>query len=500
MRKDREGRVRAGGRRGQRTADPTSVSQDRQRSPMGAGGKAGVGLGGLGIIGVILALLFGGGLGGGDGGSTGGGSSAPVERPGGVMRDQLSTAENRELDRFLEAAVADIGDFWRVTYPDVYGGSYRPPTEVFPFSVSRNEPQLSCGGPVNAAVMNLNAIYCPAGDYITWDDEQLIASLATNNGDLSVAVVLAHEWGHSIQDSRRANVKGATIIKELQADCFAGAWTGSVMRGETDLVEFSPSELDGALAGFLLLRDPPGTDIAAQQAHGSGFDRIGAFREGVEQGAQHCKTYETAGFPLLDFPLDEADYHGTGNLPYVEALDAAIEDLDAFWRDTIVELTNGEDQFGLVDYRSSRSGTAECPSRTRSEDGPIFYCEDTGSITWDDDSIEQVHGEFGDFSIAVLLAHEYGHGIIELAGAATNSRDTELLADCLAGAWSGRVAYGESTTGLSLSAGDLDEAMSALLRLRHPDRFGVADDINAFDRIDQFQAGFFDGANACRIP
>ncbi|MCP4084107.1 MAG: hypothetical protein GY745_03470 [Actinomycetia bacterium] len=497
MRKDREGQVRAGGRRGQRTADPTSVSQGR--TPMGRGGKAGVGLGGLGIIGVIVALIFGGGLGGGDGGTSGGGSSTPVERPGGVNRSELSAADNDELDQFLEAAVTDIDNFWRVTYTDVYGGTYRPPTEVFPFSVSRNEPSLTCGGPINASIMSLNAIYCPAGDYITWDDEELIASLATRNGDLSVAVVLAHEWGHSIQDSRRGDVKGATIIKELQADCFAGAWTGSVMRGETNLVEFSPSELDGALAGFLLLRDPPGTDIAAQQAHGSAFDRIGAFRQGVEEGAHHCQKYETTGFPLLDFPLDEADYSTGGNLPYAEALDAAIEDLDAFWRDTIAELTGGEEQFGLLDYRSGQGGSPECPSRTRSDDGPIFYCEDNGSIMWDDDTLEQVHREFGDFSIAVLLAHEYGHGIIDLAGAAKNGRETELWSDCLAGAWSGRVAYGESTTGLSLSAGDLDEAMSALLRLRHPDRFGVTEDITAFDRVEEFQAGFLDGESACRI-
>ena len=47
---------------------------------------------------------------------------------------------------------------------------------------------------------------------------------------------------------------------------------------------------------MLLLRDAPGQSAADPSAHGSAFDRIGAFQDGFESGAEQCATYfEPAG-------------------------------------------------------------------------------------------------------------------------------------------------------------------------------------------------------------
>ncbi len=58
---------------------------------------------------------------------------------------------------------------------------------------------------------------------MAWDAEGLLPDLQSRFGDFAIPVVLAHEWGHAVQG--RSNFAARTVTKELQADCFAGAWS-----------------------------------------------------------------------------------------------------------------------------------------------------------------------------------------------------------------------------------------------------------------------------------
>jgi hypothetical protein len=58
---------------------------------------------------------------------------------------------------------------------------------------------------------------------VAWDAEGLLPDLLSRFGDFVIPVVLAHEWGHAVQG--RSNFAARTVTKELQADCFAGAWS-----------------------------------------------------------------------------------------------------------------------------------------------------------------------------------------------------------------------------------------------------------------------------------
>lgn len=80
--------------------------------------------------------------------------------------------------------------------------------------------------------------------------------LAAKYGDFTVAVVIAHEWGHAVQ--HRAEIDQPTVVLELQADCFAGAWTRHVTSSGTSRFEAGTRELDESLAGILSFRDAPG--------------------------------------------------------------------------------------------------------------------------------------------------------------------------------------------------------------------------------------------------
>ena len=68
-----------------------------------------------------------------------------------------------------------------------------------------------------------NAFYCLQSNFIAYDDVALMPRLAETFGTFSVALVLAHEWGHGIQD-RAGNGDEQTVYLEQQADCFAGAF------------------------------------------------------------------------------------------------------------------------------------------------------------------------------------------------------------------------------------------------------------------------------------
>ena len=83
------------------------------------------------------------------------------------------------------------------------------------------------------------------------------------------------------------------MTKEIQADCFAGAWTAHADGGT-----FKPSsdDLDHALAGFLYCATNPGPRSRPQ--HGSGYDRADSFRTGFESGAGACKAYRD-GDPIV---------------------------------------------------------------------------------------------------------------------------------------------------------------------------------------------------------
>jgi hypothetical protein len=74
------------------------------------------------------------------------------------------------------------------------------------------------------------------------------------------------------------------IVRELQADCFAGAWSRHVQ--DQGLLE--AGDLDEATLAVFSARDVPGTPWTDPQAHGSGFERTRAFTDGYESGPKAC--------------------------------------------------------------------------------------------------------------------------------------------------------------------------------------------------------------------
>ncbi len=133
-----------------------------------------------------------------------------------------------------------------------------------------------------------NAFYCPPDKTIYYDDA-LLRGFYNDPGDYAAVTVLAHEWGHSIQDDlgikkQAAGGQNYTIQTELQADCFAGAFARHILElgylEEGDLEEGGEALLKGG--------DPRSFKWFDPQAHGKPFQRGAYFNKGWEGGIQPC--------------------------------------------------------------------------------------------------------------------------------------------------------------------------------------------------------------------
>jgi predicted metalloprotease len=100
--------------------------------------------------------------------------------------------------------------------------------------------------------------------------------------DFALAYVVAHEWGHHLQNVlgilRKSKLKSIQI--ELQADCLAGVWSYSTWaRG---LLE--PGDILKAIRLARLVGDAPGIPNNDPNAHGSPSQRVAWFKRGYRSG------------------------------------------------------------------------------------------------------------------------------------------------------------------------------------------------------------------------
>ncbi|MFG1675978.1 neutral zinc metallopeptidase [Micromonospora sp. NPDC049282] len=214
----------------------TSQVDDRRGSGGGGGGMGipipggGGGRGGLvSIIIAVLVALVGGGFGLNAATNGGGGS----EQGDNTSLEQKCSAQDalKQLDCRNTLYVNSIQAYWRTAMPEVFGEQYQPSKTVF-FSQNVN---TGCG----AADSGVGPFYCPADDlvYIDLTFYRLLADQLGAEGEFAQPYVLAHEYGHHVQDllgteaemrrqqQRDPQDANALSVKlELQADCYAGAW------------------------------------------------------------------------------------------------------------------------------------------------------------------------------------------------------------------------------------------------------------------------------------
>ena len=122
-------------------------------------------------------------------------------------------------------------------------------------------------------------------------------------GDFAQAYVIAHEFGHHVQNilglteraaaDRRSGPDSASVALELQADCFAGVWghdASQAGRAAAGKVELDPGDVEEGLRAAAAIGDDrlqkmsTGRVMPDRFTHGSSAQRVEWFRRGMETG------------------------------------------------------------------------------------------------------------------------------------------------------------------------------------------------------------------------
>ncbi|MEX2256819.1 MAG: neutral zinc metallopeptidase, partial [Acidimicrobiia bacterium] len=341
----------------------------------------------------------------------------------------------------LKDAIADIQAYWTEQFPELYGSDYEPiPANRIIAAKPRVKLPKCQGQTVTYGDAENNAFYCYKSNFIAYDDVGLFPRIHRDFGGLAVPLVLAHEWGHAIED-RAGNADQRTILKELQADCFAGSWLKHVADGDSKRVKLKDGNLDAALAALLNFADEPGTSEETEPgAHGSGFDRVSALQQGFDDGAEACAPYYDTPPTIVEIPFsDEQDAATGGNAPAEKVIPVGVDLLNDFYTQVepaYVPKTIDDVYAFDADDEDNLPVCGGTEQDKETVDNRLFYCIDDGNFGFDEPYVQHVYDDIGDFGVVTLLANPfatYVQTIQQFPGVDENADNAVLGADCYTG-------------------------------------------------------------------
>jgi uncharacterized protein len=267
--------------------DPSQVSDRRGMS----GSPVAIGGGAIGLIVAVVLLLLNGGL---DGGSTSGAGPSSD-----LSSCRTGADAQQSQDCAVVAYVNSIQEYWS----HAIRGYSDAKTVLF-----TDRTQTGCG----TATTAIGPFYCPADGHVYIDlgfFQELTNRFGASGGPLAQAYVLAHEYGHHVQDLLGTIDRGgagsqgptsASVRLELQADCYAGVWASNAVQ-----TGFITKITDADVADALSAAAAVGDDRLQQEfqgkvnpetwTHGSSEERQHWFSTGYQSGdPRACDTFSGA--------------------------------------------------------------------------------------------------------------------------------------------------------------------------------------------------------------
>lgn len=256
------------------------------RDMRGKGGRtAGLGLGGLVIVGLITWLL-------------GGNPLDVIQQAGGLSvgsdTEYVATPEEEALAKFSRQILAGTEDVWTAEFSRL-GLRYEPPTLVL-FS---GAVQSGCGG----ATSSTGPFYCSA-DQSVYIDLSFFSTMKEqfgSAGDFAYAYVIAHEVGHHVQyllgtlqqvhqakaqlSQKEANKLSVRL--ELQADFYAGLWAhqDNAMFGSLEAGDLEEGlEIAARIGDDYLQKQTQGYAVPETFNHGTSAQRARWLKKGFSTG------------------------------------------------------------------------------------------------------------------------------------------------------------------------------------------------------------------------
>jgi uncharacterized protein len=275
-------------------------------SGRGVGRRAAIG-GGLGGLLIVVVAVF---LGVDPANLLGGDQQAgPQQASPGFDVSQCKTGA--DANRIVQCRVVATGNSVDGVWAQLMGSQYRRPrVQLFSGYVD-----TGCG----PATSQVGPFYCPVDSTAYFDTsffQVLVDQFGSSGGPLAQEYVVAHEFGHHVQnllgDIGRAQqgaqgAQGNGVRTELQADCYAGIWAhyASTTKQQSTGVPYLQPLSDKDISDALSAAASVGDDRIQKQAtgrinpeswtHGSSAQRQQWFTAGYQTGdPKRCDTYDAA--------------------------------------------------------------------------------------------------------------------------------------------------------------------------------------------------------------
>ncbi|TYL54136.1 neutral zinc metallopeptidase [Agromyces mariniharenae] len=266
--------------------------------------------GGLGVIALVIISQL---LGVDVTGLLGGGGGQPAAEDSALQECQTGQDANERIDCRMKGAAASLEDYWVDAAPTI-GVAYASPQGFVLFT---DAVATGCGNASSAT----GPFYCPPDQTLYVDTtfyDQLESQFGASGGPLAEMYVVAHEWGHHIQNlagileraqDGQTGPTSNSVRTELQADCFAGSWAAAASqttdeRGVPFLQPITRDEYAQAIDAAAAVGDDRIQEATQGQVsphsftHGSSEQRVRWFETGYQGGAQSCDTFSIDGSQL----------------------------------------------------------------------------------------------------------------------------------------------------------------------------------------------------------
>ena len=282
--------------------DPGQLEDRRGRGGRVGGRGIAVGGGGIGVVVLVVAYL----LLGGDPSLLlvdGNGGTGPVSGPGATTLQvacRTGADANARADCRIVGYVNSIQAYWTEEFA-ASGERYTDaPTVLFSDATS-----TGCG----TATSEVGPFYCPTDASVYLDlgfFDALQTRYGARGGNFAEAYVVAHEYGHHVQDllgvladARQSGADSASVRTELMADCLAGVWADHAA-ATGFLVPLTASDVADALDAAAAVGDDriqartEGQVDPESWTHGSSEQRQTWFTTGLKAGtADACDTFSS---------------------------------------------------------------------------------------------------------------------------------------------------------------------------------------------------------------